>query len=101
MIIKTFFNKDFSQIEVKPAEKILEIQHNHFDTPSKQNFPDPYYSKSEVNFALANERTKIKGCMGFFKTYAKNEAISLEMKAAATQAWKEDKARLEVFTYKK
>lgn len=71
---------------------VTQIDHNHFQSLNYQSWDK---DKEGLNQAIAKEKTKLKGCMTFFKAIVDDKKIDGLVRASALSAYEEDKAILE------
>ena len=70
---------------------VSSIDHNHYQSINYQSYGN---DKEGMNQRIALEKTKLKGCMTFFKAIVDDKKIDGLVRASALSAYEEDKAIL-------
>lgn len=84
--VSTYYGGNGPQVTFN--EKKRSITHNHAS----------YFDGRTTSNKIDEEFCHVKGCIAFFKTYAENDQVDLDLQAIARCAVKEDEARLEILS---
>jgi AMMECR1 domain-containing protein len=68
------------------------LQHGHY---KEINYTSYRLNPYGLRQAIDQETTRVKGCIGFFESYAKKSMLSAKTKAAIAGAIAEDQERLQ------
>lgn len=91
----TYYKQSSPDIKKSSSTDEILICHNHTHGIDYQSFS--LTEKGELNQLIDHQKVSLKGCITFFKTMAEDKTIDGRLRAAATCALEEDKARLEDF----
>lgn len=90
-----YYNDSSCSIK-KNGQDEVELCHNHGKAIMFEHFK--FRDRDLLKRMIGSEKALIKGCISFFKTYAEDKTIPVELRAAATAAVNEDEQRLKEYT---